>query len=186
MGVGELFLVGLGLSMDAFAVSVCKGLSVRRLKPSHAVLCGVYFGGFQALMPAIGYFLGGAFSALLQSVGCWVAFALLALIGANMVRESFGASETLDDDFSPKAMLPLAVATSIDALAVGVAFAAVGVDIAPAAGLIGATTFVCSAIGVKIGALFGAKYRALAERVGGIVLILIGLKTLLDGLGILG
>ena len=136
-------------------------------------------------MPVMGYYLGGTFSNLLQSVGYWLAFLLLALIGANMVRESFGETECLNDDFSPKAMLPLAVATSIDALAVGVAFAAVDVKIAPAAGLIGVTTFVCSAIGVKIGAVFGAKFRALAERAGGIVLILIGLKTLLEGLGIL-
>ena len=186
MGIGELFLVGLSLSMDAFAVSICKGLSVRRLKLSHAILCGVYFGGFQALMPTLGYFLGGTFSGLIQDVGYWLAFILLALIGANMVRESFGETESLNDDFSPKAMLPLAVATSIDALAVGVAFAAVDVSIGPAAGLIGVTTFVCSAIGVMIGAVFGAKFRALAERAGGIVLILIGLKTLLDGLGVLG
>lgn len=186
MGIGELVLVGLSLSMDAFAVSICKGLSVQKLKLSHAVLCGIYFGGFQALMPVLGYYLGGTFSNLLQSVGYWLAFLLLALIGANMVRESFGETECLNDDFSPKAMLPLAVATSIDALAVGVAFAAVDVKIAPAAGLIGVTTFVCSAIGVKIGAVFGAKFRALAERAGGIVLILIGLKTLLDGLGVLG
>ena len=186
MGIGELFLVGLSLSMDAFAVSICKGLSVRRLKLSHAILCGVYFGGFQALMPTLGYFLGGTFSGLIQDVGYWLAFILLALIGANMVRESFGETESLNDDFSPKAMLPLAVATSIDALAVGVAFAAVDVSTGPAAGLIGVTTFVCSAIGVKIGAVFGAKFRALAERAGGIVLILIGLKTLLDGLGVLG
>lgn len=186
MDLLTLFTLAVGLSMDAFAVSICKGLSVHRLKVSHAILCGIYFGGFQALMPVIGYFLGGTFSGLLQSIGYWLAFVLLALIGANMVRESFGEEESLNDDFSPKAMLPLAVATSIDALAVGVAYAAVDVEIAPAAGIIGVTTFVCSAIGVKIGAVFGARFSALAERAGGIVLILIGLKTLLQGLGLLG
>lgn len=185
MGIWELFLVGLSLSMDAFAVSICKGLSVRKLSISHALICGIYFGGFQALMPVIGYFLGGTFSSLLQSIGYWLAFILLALIGANMVRESFGEEESLNDDFSPKAMLPLAVATSIDALAVGVAYAAVDVEIGPAAAIIGVTTFVCSAIGVKFGAVFGAKFSALAERAGGAVLILIGLKTLLQGLGVL-
>ena len=185
MGIWELFLVGLSLSMDAFAVSICKGLSVRKLSISHALICGIYFGGFQALMPVIGYFLGGTFSSLLQSIGYWLAFILLALIGANMVRESFGEEESLNDDFSPKAMLPMAVATSIDALAVGVAYAAVDVEIGPAAAIIGVTTFVCSAIGVKIGAVFGAKFSSLAERTGGAVLILIGLKTLLQGLGVL-
>lgn len=181
----DLFLIGIGLSMDAFAVSICKGLSVRKLKLSHALLCGIYFGGFQALMPTLGYFLGSTFSSLISQVGYWVAFILLALIGFNMIRESFGETETLDDDFGPRALLPLAVATSIDALAVGVSFAALEVSILPAACLIGVTTFACSALGVKIGAVFGAKFRAAAERAGGAVLILIGIKTLLSGLGIL-
>ena len=178
----DLFLIGIGLSMDAFAVSICKGLSVRKLKLSHALLCGIYFGGFQALMPTLGYFLGSTFSSLISQVGYWVAFILLALIG---FRESFGETEALDDDFGPCTLLPLAVATSIDALAVGVSFAALEVAILPAACLIGVTTFVCSALGVKIGAVFGAKFRAAAERAGGAVLILIGIKTLLSGLGIL-
>lgn len=181
----DLFLIGIGLSMDAFAVSICKGLSVRRMRLSHALLCGIYFGGFQALMPTLGYFLGSSFSSIISRVGYWVAFILLALIGANMIRESFGETETLDDDFGPRTLLPLAVATSIDALAVGVSFAALEVPILPAACLIGVTTFVCSALGVKIGAVFGARFRALAERAGGAVLILIGVKTLLSGLGIL-
>lgn len=181
----DLFLIGIGLSMDAFAVSICKGLSVRKLKLPHALLCGIYFGGFQALMPTLGYFLGSTFSSMISQVGYWVAFILLALIGFNMIRESFGETETLDDDFGPRALLPLAVATSIDALAVGVSFAALEVAILPAACLIGVTTFVCSALGVKIGAVFGAKFRAAAERAGGAVLILIGIKTLLSGLGIL-
>ena len=112
----DLFLIGIGLSMDAFAVSICKGLSVRRLRLSHALLCGIYFGGFQALMPTLGYFLGSSFSSIISRVGYWLAFILLALIGGNMIRESFGETETLDDDFGPRALLPLAVATSIDAL----------------------------------------------------------------------
>lgn len=181
----DLFLIGVALSMDAFAVSICKGLSVRRLQPRHAALCGLYFGLFQMLMPLLGYFLGSRFAAIITRAGCWIAFVLLALIGSNMIRESFGEEEELNDDFSPAAMLPLAVATSIDALAVGVAYAAVDVEIGPAAAIIGVTTFVCSAIGVKIGAVFGAKFSALAERAGGAVLILIGLKTLLQGLGVL-
>lgn len=186
MGFLDLFLIGVGLSMDAFAVSICKGLSVRQLKPRHALCCGVYFGVFQALMPLIGYFLGSRFSSLLTQVGNWVAFVLLALIGANMIKESFGGEdEGMNADFGPRAMLPLAVATSIDALAVGVSFAALEVEIFSAVALIGCTTLVLSAIGVKVGALFGTKYRALSERTGGIVLILIGLKILLEGFGLL-
>lgn len=185
MTLFDLILIAISLSMDAFAVSICKGLSVRKVSFRHALICGVWFGGFQALMPALGYFLGDRFSTLLTRFGPWVAFILLAIIGANMVKESFGEDESLDDDYSPKAMLPLAVATSIDAFAVGVGFAAVQVQILPAVALIGCITCVLSGIGVKVGAIFGDKYRAPAERLGGIVLILIGLKTLLSGLGIL-
>lgn len=185
MTLFDLILIAISLSMDAFAVSICKGLSVRKVSFRHALICGVWFGGFQALMPALGYFLGDRFSTLLTRFGPWVAFILLAIIGANMVKESFGEDESLDDDYSPKAMLPLAVATSIDAFAVGVGFAAVQVQILPAVTLIGCITCVLSGIGVKVGAIFGDKYRAPAERLGGIVLILIGLKTLLSGLGIL-
>lgn len=185
MTLFDLILIAISLSMDAFAVSICKGLSVRKVSFCHALICGVWFGGFQALMPALGYFLGDRFSTLLTRFGPWVAFILLAIIGANMVKESFGEDESLDDDYSPKAMLPLAVATSIDAFAVGVGFAAVQVQILPAVALIGCITCVLSGIGVKVGAIFGDKYRAPAERLGGIVLILIGLKTLLSGLGIL-
>lgn len=184
MTLFDLILIAVSLSMDAFAVSICKGLSVCRVQPKHALLCGLWFGGFQSLMPALGYFLGDRFSALLTEFGPWVAFALLVIIGANMVKESFGEEETLNDDFSAKAMLPLAVATSIDAFAVGVSFAAMQVQILPAAALIGTVTCLLSAAGVKAGAVFGCRYRAPAERVGGIVLILIGLKTLLSGLGI--
>ena len=185
MTLFDLILIAISLSMDAFAVSICKGLSVRKVSFRHALICGVWFGGFQGLMPALGYFLGDRFSTLLTRFGPWVAFFLLAIIGANMVKESFGEDESLDDDYSPKAMLPLAVATSIDAFAVGVGFAAVQVQILPAVTLIGCITCVVSGIGVKVGAIFGDKYRAPAERLGGIVLILIGLKTLLSGLGIL-
>lgn len=181
----DLVFIGVGLSMDAFAVSVCKGLSVRQARGKYLLLCGGYFGVFQALMPCLGYFLGSRFSAVITRAGSWVAFALLAVIGANMVRESFGAADEVDDDFSARAMLPLAVATSIDALAVGVSFAAVRVVLLPAAALIGCTTFMLSAAGVKIGALFGARWRAPAERAGGVVLVLIGVKILLEGLGIL-
>ena len=185
MTLFDLILIAISLSMDAFAVSICKGLSVRKVSFRHALICGVWFGGFQGLMPALGYFLGDRFSTLLTRFGPWVAFILLAIIGANMVKESFGEDESLDDDYSPKAMLPLAVATSIDAFAVGVGFAAVQVQILPAVTLIGCITCVLSGIGVKVDAIFGDKYRAPAERLGGIVLILIGLKTLLSGLGIL-
>ena len=185
MTLFDLILIAVSLSMDAFAVSICKGLSVRRVSLTHALTCGLWFGGFQALMPALGYFLGDRFSALLTRFGPWIAFVLLALIGANMVKESFAGDEQLDDDYSAKAMLPLAIATSIDALAVGVSFAAMQVDILPAAGLIGIITCLLSAVGVKVGALFGDKSRAPAERIGGIVLILIGIKTLLTGLGVL-
>lgn len=185
MTLFDLTLIAISLSMDAFAVSICKGLSVRKVSFLHALTCGLWFGGFQGLMPALGYFLGDRFSALLTRFGPWIAFILLAIIGANMFKESFGEDEPLDDDYSPKAMLPLAVATSIDAFAVGVGFAAVQVQILPAVALIGCITCVLSGAGVKVGAIFGDKYRAPAERIGGIVLILIGLKTLLGGLGIL-
>lgn len=179
----DLFLIGVGLSMDAFAVSICKGLSVCKVRLRHALLCGGYFGVFQALMPSIGFFLSSRFSGLITRLGYWIAFGLLAVIGVNMIRESFGGEDEVDDNFGPRAMLPLAVATSIDALAVGVGFAAVQVNLLPAVTLIGCTTFCISAAGVKIGALFGCKYRSTAERLGGVVLILIGVKTLLQGLG---
>ena len=184
MGLIELFLTAVGLSMDAFAVSIAKGLGMRRVNYRHALVIALFFGGFQALMPALGYFLGDRFSFLLTRFGPWIAFILLAIIGANMFKESFGEEESLNDDYSPKAMLPLAVATSIDAFAVGVGFAAMQVEIVSAVLLIGCITCVLSGLGVKVGAIFGDKYRAPAERVGGIVLILIGLKTLLSGLGI--
>ena len=180
MSLFDLIMIGISLSMDAFAVSICKGLSVRKVQLSHALICGAWFGAFQAIMPSFGYFLGSRFEHLFNSVGPWVAFILLAVIGVNMVRESFGGDETVYNDFSAKAMLPLAVATSIDAFAVGVGFAAMEANIVVAALLIGCTTFTLSAIGVKVGAVFGDKYRAVSERIGGLVLILIGLKTLIQ------
>ena len=180
MSLFDLIMIGISLSMDAFAVSICKGLSVRKVQLSHALICGAWFGAFQAIMPSFGYFLGSRFEHLFNSVGPWVAFILLAVIGVNMVRESFGGDETVDNDFSAKAMLPLAVATSIDAFAVGVSFAAMEANIVVAALLIGCTTFTLSAIGVKVGAVFGDKYRAVSERIGDLVLILIGLKTLIQ------
>ena len=179
----ELFVIAVGLSMDAFAVSICKGLSVRRLKPRHNLICGLYFGGFQALMPIIGWLLGRQFESLIKSIDHWIAFALLVLIGANMIREAVkNEEENLNDSFSPKTMLPLAVATSIDALAVGVTFAFLDVSIVPAVSMIGATTFILSAVGVKIGNVFGAKYKSKAELVGGIVLIAMGVKILIEHL----
>ena len=187
MSLWELFVIAVGLSMDAFAVSICKGLSVRRLKPKHVLIAGLYFGGFQALMPLLGYFLGKQFQSLITSADHWIAFILLGLIGFNMIREARnGDEENLNESMGVKAMLPLAVATSIDALAVGITFAFMQVQIAPAVSFIGVTTFLLSAAGVKIGNVFGMKYKAKAELFGGIVLILMGLKILLEHLGILG
>lgn len=184
MGLWELFIVALGLSMDAFAVSICKGLSVGRCRLRHMLICGLYFGAFQALMPLIGYILGAQFETLVSSVAPYIAFLLLALIGGNMVRESFGSDgdEESSADFSWRAMAPMAVATSIDALAIGVSFAFLGVSIVPAVSLIGATTFVCCVAGVKIGSLFGDRFKARAECFGGVVLILMGVKILLEHL----
>ena len=183
MGLWELFVIALGLSMDAFAVSICKGLSTGKCRMRHMLICGVYFGAFQALMPLIGYVLGAQFETLVSSVAPYIAFLLLAFIGINMIRESFSTeAESLDADFSFRAMLPMAVATSIDALAIGVSFAFLQVSIIPAISLIGVTTFVCCVIGVKIGSLFGDRYKARAECFGGVVLVLMGLKILLEHL----
>ena len=181
----ELLLIAVGLSMDAFAVSVCKGLSLQRLRPRHAALVGLYFGGFQALMPLIGWALGARFEHVIQSVDHWIAFFLLDVIGAGMIREARQEEEALNDDLGFKTMLLLAVATSIDALAVGVTFAFLQVRILPAASLIGVTTFALSALGVYIGHVFGLKYKAKAEIAGGVILIGIGLKILLEHLGLL-
>ena len=186
MGILELFILAIGLSMDAFAVAICKGLSVQKLEIKHMLIVGAYFGGFQALMPAIGYLLGSQFEHLIVSVDHWIAFFLLLFIGGNMIKESRENDvEDLDDDFGFKTMLLLAIATSIDALAVGVTFAFLRVDIVAAVLFIGCITFICSAIGVKLGNVFGAKYKSKAELAGGVILILIGTKILLEHLGIL-
>ena len=187
MSLIELFLSAVGLSMDAFAVSICKGLSVRKAEPRHSLIVGAYFGGFQALMPAIGYVLGRQFESLITSVDHWIAFVLLGIIGGNMIREALkGEQEELDDSFTFRTMLPLAIATSIDALAMGVTFAFLQVQIVPAVLFIGVTTFVLSAVGLKVGNVFGAKYKSRAELFGGVVLVLMGIKILLEHLGILG
>ncbi len=188
MGLLELFLIAVGLSMDAFAVSVCKGLSVQRLRARHYLIIGLWFGGFQALMPTIGYLVGSAFDQYITAVDHWVAFALLCLIGGSMIRE--GASKKEDDadgSFAFRTMLPLAVATSIDALAVGVTFALLpDVNIAAAVCFIGATTFILSAAGLKVGNIFGTRYKNKAEIVGGVILIGMGVKILLEHLGVFG
>ena len=183
MSVIELLVLALGLSMDAFAVSICKGLSVPKLQAKHCLICGVYFGGFQALMPLIGWALGIRFQSMITNIDHWIAFVLLAVIGANMIKESFSKEEECPDaSFGFKTMPTLAVATSIDALAVGVTFAFLNVSIVPAVLLIGATTFVCSAVGVKIGNVFGNRFQSKAEFLGGLVLIAIGLKILIEHL----
>lgn len=186
MSLIELFILAVGLSMDAFAVSICKGLSLRKIKAKHMCIAGLWFGGFQALMPLIGYFLGSFFSEMIEQYDHWVAFILLAIIGGNMIKESFGKDESVDSAMDFKSMLLLAIATSIDALAVGVTFAFLQVQIVPAVSFIGVVTFIFSAVGIKIGSLFGTKYRSKAELFGGIVLVLIGLKILLEGIGVFG
>lgn len=187
MGIIEILLLGIGLSMDAFAVSICKGLSTKKLSVKHYLLIGAWFGGFQALMPTIGYFLGATFEQYITSFDHWVAFVLLAAIGANMIKESFSKEESESNaSFAAKTMLLLALATSIDALAVGITFALLpDVNVPLAVTLIGITTFCFSAAGLKVGNVFGMKYKAKAEFVGGCILILIGLKILLEHLGIL-
>lgn len=186
MSILDLFILAVGLSMDAFAVSVCKGLSLGKIKPKHMCIAGAWFGGFQALMPLIGYFLGSFFAEMIEKYDHWVAFVLLAIIGGNMIKESFGKDEKVDSSMDVKSMLLLAIATSIDALAVGVTFAFLQVQIVPAVSFIGVITFIFSAVGVKIGCLFGTKYKSKAELFGGIVLVLIGIKILLEGIGVLG
>ena len=182
MQLYELFIIAVSLSMDAFAVSICKGLSTGRPRLGHCLTCGGWFGGFQALMPLIGWLLGVRFQGMIVSIDHWIAFVLLALIGFNMVRESRGGeAEELDCSFSPRAMLPLAVATSIDALAVGVTFAFLQVDnIFLAVAFIGATTFVLSAAGVKVGAAFGVRFKSKAELAGGLILMGMGVKILVE------
>ena len=187
MGLIELFFIAVGLSMDAFAVSICKGLACREQNLRHNLLAGLYFGGFQGLMPAIGWLLGVRFSAAITSIDHWIAFVLLGIIGSSMIKESReDEEEELSASFDMKTMLALAVATSIDALAVGVTFAFLHVNIVWAVTFIGCTTFVLSAVGVKVGNIFGMKYKSRAELAGGVILILMGVKILLEHLGFLG
>lgn len=187
MGFVELFILAIGLSMDAFAVSICKGLAMKKASWKAQLCCGAWFGGFQALMPLIGYFLGTLFIDAISAIDHWVAFGLLVIIGVNMLREALGSEEeTADADLSVKTMFIMAVATSIDALAVGISLAMAGVtNIWLAVLLIGATTFVLSAIGVKVGNVFGSRYEKKAEIVGGVILILLGVKILLEHLGVI-
>ncbi len=189
MGIGELGLLALGLSMDAFAVSICKGLSVKKVGMKERATCGLWFGGFQALMPLIGFFLGALFADAISAFDHWIAFGLLALIGINMLREAFGKDDCCDEncgDMSFKTMFIMAIATSIDALAVGISLAMAGdVNIFLAIALIGVITFVMSAVGVQIGNIFGSRFEKKAEALGGIILILLGIKILLEHMGIL-
>lgn len=185
MSILELLILAVGLSMDAFAVSICKGLSLGKITGKHMCIAGLWFGGFQALMPLIGFFLGRFFADMITKYDHWIAFVLLSILGGNMVREALAEEENIDASITAKAMFLLAVATSIDALAVGVTFAFLSVAIVPAVTFIGVVTFVFSAAGIKIGSIFGAKYQSKAELFGGIVLILLGLKVLLEGIEVL-
>ena len=182
----ELFLIAIGLSMDAFSVSICKGLTTKKFSWPMALICGLWFGGFQVLMPIIGYYLGAQFQEMIEAYDHWIAFGLLFLIGANMIREAvWGKEEKQDGSLGFKTMFLLAIATSIDALAVGVSFACIRVKLWSSVIVIGLTTFAFSVLGVKIGNVFGSKYEKSAEIIGGIILILIGLKILLEHLGII-
>ena len=192
MGILEMFILAVGLSMDAFTVSVCKGLCMKKATLKSQAICGAWFGGFQGLMPLIGFFLGTLFAESIQAFDHWVAFGLLALIGANMLKEAF-SEETVDScdidgeaDLSFKSMFVMAVATSIDALAVGISLAMAGnVNIWIAVALIGIITFILSAVGVKVGHMFGSRFEKKAQFCGGIILILLGFKILLEHLGVL-
>ena len=190
MGFLELFILAVGLSMDAFAVSICKGLAVKKATIKEGAICGAWFGGFQALMPLVGFFLGTLFAEAIEAFDHWVAFGLLAIIGINMIKEACskcGECENHTDDFAFKTMLVMAIATSIDAMAVGISLAMAGdVNIITAVLLIGVTTFALSAVGVKIGNVFGSKFEKKAQLCGGIILILLGGKILLEHLGIPG
>ena len=192
MGFIELFLIGVGLSMDAFAVSICQGLSMTKIKWGHALTVGLYFGGFQALMPFTGWMLGSQFAGRIQQYDHWVAFVLLVLIGGNMIREAFSGEEDEAEDaaigagLDHKKLFLMAIATSIDALAVGVTFAFLDIAILPAIGIIGTTTFFISVAGVAVGCWFGARYKKRAEITGGVILVLLGVKILLEHLGVIG
>ncbi|MBR4862985.1 MAG: manganese efflux pump [Oscillospiraceae bacterium] len=190
MGFFALLILAFGLSMDAFAVSICKGLSMKKATLKASATCGIWFGGFHALMPLIGFFLGTMFAETIQSFDHWVAFGLLAIIGINMLKEAFGKCdecEEHDADLSVKTMFVMAIATSIDAMAVGISLAMAGnVNIFLAVTLIGVITFLMSALGVKIGNVFGSRFEKKAQLAGGVILILLGLKILLEHLGVIG
>lgn len=191
MGVLELIGIGVGLSMDAFAVAICKGLGMKQLNMKQAAVIALFFGGFQALMPFIGWLLGSQFQEIINPIDHWIAFVLLAFVGGKMLWETFhednaaGAACPIDQRLDVKELLMLAVATSIDALVVGVTFAFLQVDIVSSVAIIGTTTFLLSLVGVAVGHVFGARFEKPATIVGGVVLILIGLKTLLEHLGVL-
>lgn len=186
MSFVEILLIGIGLSMDAFSVSICKGLTTKRFSWKMALTCGLWFGFFQALMPMIGYFLGAQFQQFIEAYDHWIAFGLLVLIGANMIREAlFGKDEDTSGSLDFKTMLLLAIATSIDALAVGVSFACIQVRLWSSVLIIGVTTSLFSVVGVKVGNVFGSKFEKSAGVLGGIILILIGLKILLEHLGMI-
>ena len=187
MNLISLFIIAVGLSMDAFAVAICKGLAMQKITLKKSLIVGLWFGGFQALMPALGYLLGSQFSTYITSIDHWIAFILLSIIGGNMIKEALSKEEEYtNDSLAFKEMIILALATSIDALAVGVTFAFLNVQIVPAVLFIGVITFTLSAIGVKIGNIFGCRYKSKAEFAGGIILIIMGIKILLEHLGILG
>ena len=191
MGIAELLLLAVGLSMDACAVSICKGLAMKKATLKEGAICGIWFGGFQALMPLIGFFLGSLFAEAIEAVDHWIAFILLGIIGINMLREAFEkrdgcGCEHEEADLSVKTMFIMAVATSIDALAVGISLAMAGnVNIFAAIALIGVITFAMSCIGVKVGNIFGSRFEKKAQLAGGIILILLGLKILLEHLGVI-
>lgn len=183
MDLLSLFLIAVGLSMDAFAVSVCKGLATPKYKLKYSMICGAWFGGFQALMPTVGYLLGVNFKKYITAIDHWIAFVLLALIGFNMIREALkNDDEGADPSFSAKSMSLLAIATSIDALAIGITFAFLDVNIVAAVLFIGVCTFVISAAGVKIGSVFGTRFKSKAEIAGGAILIILGLRILIEHL----
>jgi len=185
MGFFELLLIAVGLSMDALAISICKGLSVEKIQKKHMIITGLWFGGSQAIMPLVGYVLGTSFQVFVENIDHWIGFILLTVIGIHMIKESREEVKKLDASFAAKVMFPLAIADSIDALAASVTFAFMEIHIVPAVLLIGVTTFVLSAFGVKIGSKFGERYKSKAEVLGGIILIIMGVFILLQDLGIL-
>ncbi len=186
MNIIEIAVIGVGLAMDALAVSICKGLSMKNLNWKHAIIIASYFGIFQALMPILGYLLGSTFNSFVESVDHWITFGLLTIIGINMIKDSFDdENEKRNDNIDVKTMLLLAIATSIDALAVGITFAFYNVNLTVAISIIGIITFLLSFLGVELGKKFGDKFQNKAEKMGGCILIIIGLKILLEHLGLL-